>query len=194
MWLAVAFALPVGAISFGEQTDVLAQRARAATDTLMVHLLGRLTEEYSKGGAVRGVEICSKVAQDLTTAVGRQEGVTIRRVSLKTRNPRNTPDRWERSVLQRWERDARAGKQPAEVAIIHTNNSGQRTFRYMRPIKLTMPLCLECHGTTVKPEILQLIRERYPADKAIGYRLGDLRGAFSVTIPLLTASPPAPEQ
>lgn len=28
------------------------------------------------------------------------------------------------------------------------------------------------------------LRERYPADRATGYRVGDLRGAFSVRVPL----------
>lgn len=194
MLLALTVVLPVAAISSDEQKNLLRQRARAAADTLMVRLLGRLTDEYGKGGAAGGVNVCSKVAQDLTAEVGRQEGVTIRRVSLKRRNPRNTPDRWERSVLHRWERDSRAGKQLAEVAIIHAGNNGQRIFRYMRPIRVVMPLCLECHGTDVKPEIIRLIRKQYPTDNAVGYRLGDLCGAFSVTIPLIPAPSPDKRQ
>lgn len=148
----------------------------------MARLLARLNQEYQQGGAERGVQVCSQVAQSLTQQIGREQGVQIRRVSLKNRNPRNAPDAWERRVLQQWERDHKAGKELKEVAEWRTER-GQRVYRYMRPIMVAMPLCLECHGTQIKPEVRRLIRERYPSDKATGYQLGDLRGAFSVKIP-----------
>ncbi|MDW8108009.1 MAG: DUF3365 domain-containing protein [Armatimonadota bacterium] len=159
----------------------LLERARNAADALFSRLLERLNAEYQQGGAERGVKVCSQVAQTLTQQVGREQGVQIRRVSLKNRNPRNAPDAWERQVLLRWERDLREGKPIAEVAEWRTER-GQRVFRYMRPIKIIAPVCLECHGTQIKPEVLRLIRERYPNDKARGYQMGDLRGAFSVKI------------
>lgn len=172
-------------VSVGQQVSEVALReqARAAADTLLTRLLGRLNEEYQQGGAERGVRVCTQVAQSLTRQVASERGVQIRRVSLKNRNPRNAPDAWERQVLQRWERDLKAGKPISEVAQWRTER-GRRVYRYMRPITLAMPLCLECHGDpkTIKPEVRRLIRQNYPHDKAIGYKLGDLRGAFSVTI------------
>lgn len=161
--------------------EALLQQARSAADALFSRLLEKLNAEYQQGGAERGVQVCSQVAQALTQQVGREQGVQIRRVSLKNRNPRNAPDAWERQVLQRWERDLRDGKPITEVAEWRTER-GQRVFRYMRPIKIIAPVCLECHGTQIKPEVLRLIRERYPNDKARGYQMGDLRGAFSVKI------------
>ncbi|MFN3689873.1 MAG: DUF3365 domain-containing protein, partial [Fimbriimonadales bacterium] len=166
----------------GVREEALLQRARAAADTLFARLLERLNTEYQQGGAERGVQVCAQVAQSLTRQVGREQGVQIRRVSLKNRNPRNAPDAWERQVLQHWERDLKQGKEIGEVAEWRTERNG-RVYRYMRPIKVAMPLCLECHGTQIKPEVRRLIRERYPNDKATGYQLGDLRGAFSVKIP-----------
>lgn len=161
----------------------LRERARAASDALLKRLVGRLTEEYQQGGAERGVQVCTQVAQSLTREIATEQGVPIRRVSLKNRNPRNAPNAWERQVLQRWERDLRAGKPIGEVSQWRTER-GQRVYRYMRPIIIAMPLCLECHGEpkTIKPEVRRLIRQNYPNDKATGYKLGDLRGAFSVTI------------
>ncbi|BCW96804.1 MAG: hypothetical protein KatS3mg018_2286 [Fimbriimonadales bacterium] len=171
--------------SIGQQTleETLRARARAAADALFTQLLGRLTQEYQQGGAVRGVQVCAEVAQSLTRQVGREQGVAIRRVSLKNRNPRNAPDSWERQVLLRWQRDSRAGRPIGEVAQWRTEK-GQRVYRYMRPITLAMPLCLECHGDpkTIQPEVRRLIRQNYPDDKATGYKQGELRGAFSVTI------------
>ncbi|MDM7460348.1 MAG: DUF3365 domain-containing protein [bacterium] len=170
-------------MSVGQQAqhDAPLQRARAAADALFTRLLERLNTEYQQGGAERGVQVCAQVAQSLTRQIGREQGVQIRRVSTKNRNPRNAPDAWERQVLQRWERELKAGKEIGEVAEWRTER-GKRVYRYMRPIKIATPLCLECHGTQIKPEVRRLIRERYPNDKATGYQLGDLRGAFSVQI------------
>lgn len=159
----------------------LMARARAATDALFARLLQRLNQEYQAGGAERGVQVCSRIAQSLTREIAAEHRVSMRRVSLKNRNPRNAPDAWERQVLQRWERDLKAGRPIGEVATWRIEN-GRRVYRYMRPIKIAMPLCLECHGTQIKPEVRRLLRERYPNDKATGYKQGDLRGAFSVTI------------
>lgn len=170
-------------MSIGQQAsdDPLLQRARAASDALLTRLLARLNQEYQQGGAERGVRVCAQVAQSLTQQVGREHGVNLRRVSLKNRNPRNAPDAWERRILQQWAQDHKAGKPLQEVAEWRTER-GQRVYRYMRPIMVAMPLCLECHGTQIKPEVRRLIRERYPNDKATGYQLGDLRGAFSIKI------------
>jgi len=173
------------ALSVGQQASAAALReqARAAADALLQRLLGRLNQEYQQGGAERGAEVCSQVAQSLTREVAREQGVHIRRVSLKNRNPRNAPDAWERQILQRWERDLQAGKQIGEVGEWRTQQ-GRRVYRSMRPIMLAMPLCLECHGDpqSLKPEVRRLIRQNYPNDKATGYKLGDLRGAFSITL------------
>lgn len=45
----------------------------------------------------------------------------------------------------------------------------------------TAGLCLQCHGTAINPEVSAKLNELYPHDKAVGYREGDIRGAFLVT-------------
>ena len=42
-------------------------------------------------------------------------------------------------------------------------------------------LCLQCHGTAIPAEVADKLAELYPHDKAVGYREGDIRGAFVVT-------------
>jgi len=41
---------------------------------------------------------------------------------------------------------------------------------------------LNCHGSEseLMPEVNSLIAQKYPDDKATGYRTGDLRGAVSI--------------
>lgn len=77
---------------------------------------------------------------------------------------------------------------------IKAHDTGARVyFRYMRSI--TMPglptepphlPCLKCHGTfdQLGPGVADAVLSEYPHDQAMGYKKGDIRGAWSVKIPL----------
>ena len=41
--------------------------------------------------------------------------------------------------------------------------------------------CLACHGSDIEPQTAAAIRALYPDDEAVGFAVGDLRGAFSLT-------------
>ena len=60
---------------------------------------------------------------------------------------------------------------------------GQRTFRYMKAIG-TQPVCTVCHGTSIAPEVTARLDALYPEDRARGFAVGDIRGAFSITQPV----------
>jgi hypothetical protein len=44
--------------------------------------------------------------------------------------------------------------------------------------------CLACHGdpAEIDPAVRQVVAVTFPADAAVGYRAGDLRGAISVRV------------
>ena len=63
---------------------------------------------------------------------------------------------------------------------LDAEKDGKRVFRYMKAIP-TGALCLNCHGTTLAPEVAAKLHELYPADAATGFNAGDLRGAFTIT-------------
>jgi len=155
--------------------------ARAAADALTRDLLTRLRAEMEQGGALAGVEVCSQVAPRIAMDHS-TEGRVVRRVSLKLRNPMNAPDAYERGVLERFAMLQDRGELPAEWAEVMPDGGG--TLRYLRPIVIAQP-CLACHGdpATIDPAVRAAIAERYPEDEAVGYRLGDLRGAVSVRSP-----------
>ena len=60
-----------------------------------------------------------------------------------------------------------------------------RALRWMSPIKL-VGLCTQCHGNDVEiaTATRAAIMDRYPDDQATDFATGDLRGAFTVTVPL----------
>lgn len=155
-------------------------RAAAAAAGLGEVLKQLLSEELKKGGFEAAVKSCSESAQIVTEEFAREKGMEIRRVSLKYRNRKDQPDEWEAAKLREW---ALAGGTPKE-AVETVIENGKRYLRYLKPI-IIQPMCLSCHGAPgqIPGEVSALLSERYPRDKATGYKAGELRGAFSVTLP-----------
>jgi hypothetical protein len=73
------------------------------------------------------------------------------------------------------------GNGAAPQAVVVANKPG--LFTYYTPIVLKLPLCLSCQGepgTDIKPETLAQIKKTYPTDEATGFKLGQLRGLWTV--------------
>jgi len=189
MVLAIACGAPPGepveqAGSAAEEPAAEAvERARAAVNAMGAVLMSTLLEELDEGGPARAVRVCSEVAPTLA-AEQSTNGLVIRRVSLKTRNPADRPDDYERSVLEAWAARWAEGL-PPEESVETVRVDGGTVLRYMRPITVMEP-CLTCHGdpATMMPELKAALDEHYPGDMAVGYAAGDLRGAFTVTVEL----------
>lgn len=77
--------------------------------------------------------------------------------SLKPIRPANKPDNWETAALNGFERGEKEAFQFIKEAMV---------YRYMAPLT-TKESCLGCHAKQ-------------------GYKLGDIRGGISVTIPIET--------
>ena len=101
------------------------------------------------------------------------------------RNPANAPNAWEMETLQQFETRKAAGEQASDLDAwtIVVDDQGHRTFRYMKAIA-TVPMCLQCHGRRLNDEIAAKVAALYPEDAAIGFKAGDLRGAFTVRLPI----------
>ena len=157
------------------------ERARAAAAALSTELRARLMEEMKAGGPVRGVRVCSEVAQEYA-AKHSVDGLTVRRVSEKYRNPADIPDAYEAEKLADFAAAHGRGELPVE-SWEWVGEGQARTLRYLKPVTIGGP-CLACHGdpSAMKPEVAEMIRERYPRDLAVGYADGDFRGVVSVTV------------
>jgi hypothetical protein len=158
-------------------------RARRTADALGQELAGLVLSTMQEEGTVSALRVCSEVAQERTEAHAR-EGVEVRRVSDRLRNPANAPDAAEARELARFAERIAAGESPAEaIRLVRQDDAGY--LHYLRPIR-AQPGCLACHGepSAIDPGVMQLLRERYPEDRAVGYTAGDLRGAISVRVPL----------
>jgi hypothetical protein len=177
----LAWALPLAA-----QDPAWVGDARKVATSIPPRLLAVLTEELARGGPEGAIAACRDVAPQLAKAASAETGWSIRRVSLRNRNPRAVPDAWERAALEEFDRRAASGESPtalekAEIVV----EDGRRHYRYMRALPV-QPLCVNCHGAVdqLAPATRHKLKELYPEDRAIGYKTGDLRGAMTIRKPL----------
>jgi hypothetical protein len=156
-------------------------RAQTAAKTLSTELMGRLLKELEAGGPAKAIAVCADEAQAITARLS-SDIVTVRRVSSRPRNPVDAPDAFEAEKLAALALAHQPGVAGADVVVV-TGKAPQRTLRLLRPITVGKP-CLACHGdpATIDPAVKKVLAERYPHDRAVGYKEGDLRGAISVTV------------
>lgn len=169
-----------------EVFDAAKRRADGAADRLNATLMSRLTAALQEGGPARALRVCREIAQDVTREVGTGERLVIRRTSLRTRNPLNAPDPFERLWLERAEAAMKEGRPPEPIYEIVVSAGAPAVLRHLRPIVFPGGVCAQCHGATdqIPDEVRMFLREHYPEDRATGFKPGDLRGAISITVPI----------
>lgn len=143
-------------------------------------LKGELVKGMKSGGPVHTMDVCHKVAPALAAAHSQTSGWDVARTSLKPRNPKNAPDAWETGVLKQFDERKAAGEDPMKIVkteIVEEN--GRKVFRMMKAIP-TAEVCTKCHGVELQPAVVEKLDELYPEDQARGYKVGDLRGAFTL--------------
>jgi hypothetical protein len=184
------FVFGMAAISIAHSGDYSPEieSSRATAKEFMQTLKQELLAGMQDGGPVNAISVCNLSAPAIANTYSIRKGWDVGRTSLKVRNPANAPDTWERSVLESFEQRKRAGEDPAKMEHheVITRN-GVSTFRYMKAIP-SARLCLACHGEQVDSTTSERLKKLYPDDQALGYRIGDIRGAFSISQPLDTAS------
>jgi hypothetical protein len=161
------------------EADVVARKIIDDTQRLLV-------QEVNDKGPVEALTQCSTVTLAMAQQ-HQQQGWRVRRVSLKARNRANTPDRHETKILKDFETLKSVGRLKRDVANVRIEVwNGNRDLRYMLPVLITNPVCLQCHGQPEQllPEVKAQLQKLYPHDQATGYQLDDLRGAVSIEIPL----------
>ncbi len=155
--------------------------ARQASAELASTLRSRLVETISAEGPLAAIDVCSRDAPLIAEEISRRRGLIVGRTALKTRNPDNAPDDWEREQITKFIDAAARGQDIADLesAAVVSRADG-KYLRWMRPIVMEGP-CVICHGEAIAPELKAAISDRYPGDEAIGFREGAVRGAFTVT-------------
>ncbi|SDH16602.1 Protein of unknown function [Pseudomonas benzenivorans] len=164
--------------------DSLEHEAAGLIPAFQQQLLQTVQTALKAGGPEQAVQACQQLAPGIAAAHSRSPW-TVGRTALRLRNPDNRADAWERQVLEDFARRQQAGEDLAQMSASAVV-AGE--YRYMKAIATGEP-CLACHGQAIEPELAALIEQRYPNDQAQGFRLGELRGAFTLRRPLPEPAP-----
>ncbi|QDT04797.1 hypothetical protein K227x_31940 [Rubripirellula lacrimiformis] len=148
------------------------QSMLAAKDALFQKLSGRLMQAMGQQGPAAAIQVCQKEASQMAAEVGQATGMRIGRTGVRLRNPQNQPPAWAKPLTE----------QRIDTATFVKLDNGDSAA--LLPIKLQSQ-CLMCHGPEdqIAPIISDQLAKLYPADKATGFREGELRGWFWVQMP-----------
>lgn len=178
--LTVLFSLLITTSVYAVDEERLIQESQLAIKSFAGQLKSELMAGMQKGGPLHAMTVCHDLAEDIARDHSQKLGWEISRTSLKPRNTKNSPDSWEAAVLNTFEQRKAAGEPIDNIDHAEINSiNGESQFRYMKAIP-TQPLCLSCHGDNIAADVSEKIDHLYPSDKARGFKLGDIRGAFSI--------------
>ncbi|XDD47874.1 DUF3365 domain-containing protein [Leptospira sp. WS39.C2] len=146
--------------------------ATEAKANLQKTLISKITE----GGTKLAIPFCHENAMLFSENLGKKNGVNLKRITDKPRNPKNALSLEESEIfLDIQKRKTLDGVFPNQLI------SSDQTVTVYIPIVM-MGQCLQCHGKPgeISKETQTILGKLYPNDKAIGYEVGQLRGLFSV--------------
>lgn len=162
-------------------TDMAAiKRAKAVMKAAFVTLSGKLRAAIKKGGVPAAVNTCAKVAGPTTSEVAKKHKVKLARVSHKPRNPKNQANASEMKMILAYIADIKAGKSLKPIVV-----TTKKTQTVYAPIRMIMPVCLKCHGEVgkqVNTKHYEVIKKHFPNDKAVNFKMAELRGLWKVTL------------
>ena len=153
------------------------QRADLVIVELHDAMLAELSREMDHGGPVAAIRACHVDTTSAAYRAAREEGINVGRTSDRLRAPTNRPQSWSEPIVKEY-----AGKRASDVEGFAVD-LGDRVG-VLRPIA-ERPACAACHGdpSTFDPRVRAEIADRYPSDRAVNFRSGDVRGWFWVEVP-----------
>jgi hypothetical protein len=163
------------------QADSVFLKGKRIVEKSGAALMSALFQGIEKNKIAGAIKYCNVRALPLIDSLGRSQNALIKRTSLLTRNPLDSPTPQERDILQSYLYVSQKGKALQPIIRKLKND----TLAYYHPILIAIPQCLSCHGKigeNIDPKDYEIIKSLYPQDKAINYQKGDFRGMWSVKI------------
>ena len=165
-------------------TEERTNASRATVKQMATKMQGAMKGAMKSGGPIKAIDVCRVKAPKMAAMISKEKGWDIGRTSLKVRNPGNRPDAWELKVLQDFEKRKQNGGDTSKMEYTEVvTEAGSKYFRYMKAIPTAAP-CLTCHASKIDKKLEARINSLYPEDKARGFKVGDIRGAFTIKQPL----------
>lgn len=174
-------ALLLASPAAGDELGALKNEGKGLIRNFATELKGELVSAMKSGGPVNAIGVCNVKAPQIADSVSQAPGWTVARSSHKLRNPANAADDFTATAIAEFLARQATGEKPGSMIkaeIVEEN--GARVFRMVKAIP-TGEVCLACHGAdSVKPQVEAALKEHYPEDKARGFKLGEMRGVFTL--------------
>lgn len=154
------------------------EKGKKIVQATFKELSSNLMQQMKMGGPTLAVPFCNVQAMPITSQLSEKYNVTIKRVSDKVRNSKNEATERELQIIEKYQNLKVNNKKTTPIIEIDNNNKKH----FYAPIIINEK-CLACHGKlgeklTVKTD--SIIKSLYLNDLAIDYKVGDLRGIWSI--------------
>ncbi len=155
--------------------DPQVAEASAAALVFMSRMKPQLKQALQSGPPAQALAVCAEVAPQIAAELSAETGWSVKRVSLRPRNPQAAADAWETEQLEAFDAAVAAGGNPGWAAA---EVNGE--VRFLAPQRVG-GACLLCHGESIDADTAAALKRLYPEDRAIGYQPGQVRGAISLS-------------
>ena len=166
------------ALSEEDLIQLATQKGDEVSQTTQTVLASKLKQVIESEGIPHALKYCNVNAYPIVDSLEKAYKISIKRASIKTRNPEDAPTPVEASIIDQYLDEIERGETPG--VVIKTE---EKDILYFKPIILSAALCLRCHGqigTDILNEHHTIIENLYPEDNATGHKMGDLRGIWSI--------------
>ena len=156
-------------VILNEAKNLLKETAKQYKNTLIQGL--------QHNNLIKALKYCNKEVEKLVSK-DNEKGFAIKRVSLRPRNKNNYPNLYEKEILEKFNKLSLIDNK--DLALEHSDiikDENNNKFVYVKAIRIK-EVCLNCHGSNINDDLKKEIQKLYPDDKAINYKLNDIRGAF----------------
>ena len=169
------------------------KQAETAAHALHTMMKSNVKKRLREGGILSAAKFCGEESYGKIRALSDElgPGLSIKRVSLLNRNPKSFPEEGERGIVKALDlmEQGNAYLPDAVVQLLDAS-----TYKVYIPSTMSSRNCKKCHGSEkeIDPQVREYLKKRFPDDKAVGFRSGQVRGAVVVTVEL--GKKPAPSQ
>lgn len=153
------------------------EKGMQISQTTKAELGKNLMGQIQKNGVIEALNFCNVQAMPITDSMATVHNATIKRVTDKPRNPKNTANSQELEFINQFRAQIATGREVEPILVKKGNNT-----EFYLPI-VTNAMCLQCHGSPGKElETITLakIKQLYPLDMATGYSENEVRGIWSI--------------
>jgi hypothetical protein len=185
-WMMIAglgAVLAAGGVQAAEpDMKALAAEGKSVMMSFGKALKGELVAAMKEGGPQKAIPVCHLKSPKIAEIVSKNSGWKVGRSSHKLRHRSNSPDGFTRgAIVEFLDRQAKGEDPKGMIKTAIVEEDGKKVFRMVKAIP-TAKVCLNCHGgDEVKPDTVALLKKLYPEDEARGFKVGEMRGVFTLS-------------